>query len=150
MLAATALDVWTTYYVLSHGLGVEMNPVLGPLVQRSLIWVPVYLLTNPLLIPAMPDVCRQSFAVFYLAIGLLFSINNLCGIYAGNSVLVDCVGFQAVRGLALLLGALTFAVRLANPSAAKLSAVRSTVILLGWIAVLSVIEWLFYLASRFL
>lgn len=150
MLAATALDAWTTYYFLSHGLGVEMNPVLAPLVQQSLVWVPVYLLTPTLLVPAMPEVCRQSFAVFYLAIGLLFSINNLGGIYAGSFALVDSVGFQAIRGFGLFLGALAFIGLLDFANAAKPSALRCTAIALVWIPVFGAIEGLFYVASRFL
>jgi hypothetical protein len=150
MFAAMALDAATTCFFLSRGLGVEMNPVLAPLVQQSLIWVPVYLFAQPLLVPTMPEVVRESFAAYYLAVGLLFGINNLCGMLLGTYVLVDNLGFEAVRAGGLIVAATTFAGRLAARKTTWKSAGQCIAIALLWIAVFAVIERGFSLAGRLL
>jgi hypothetical protein len=150
MLAATALDVATTCYFLSRGLGVEMNRVLAPLAQRSLIWVPVYLFARPLFVPTMPGVVRESFAAHYLAVGLLISINNLCGILLGTYVLVDNLGLAAVQGGGMLIAATTFVARLsARKTTWKLTA-QCIGLALVWLAAFVVIEGGFSLLGRLL
>ncbi len=150
MFAATALDAWTTYFLLSGGLGVEKNPVLAPLAQHSLLWVPVYLFTPTLLVPAMPDVCRQSFAAFYLGLGLLLGINNLRGIVAGSFFLIDGVGFPAVVAACLFVGATVFAVQLSTASARKASLRQHLAVVVVWTTFFCFFEGLYYVAGRHL
>lgn len=149
-IAAATLDAWTTYYFIAHNLGVETNAVLAPLARHSLIWIPTYLLAKPLLIPAMPDVSRQAFAIGFLASGLLFGVNNLCGIYAGKYILVDHFGFPAIAVACFLLGILAFLYQLIIKNAGRSSNLRFLAIALLWLGVLAGVDAAFYLAVTFL
>ncbi len=149
-IAATALDAWTTYYFIAHGLGVETNPILGPLAKHSLIWIPVYGSTPALLIPTMPDVCRQTFAIPYLAAGVLLGINNLCGIQLGWFALIDSLGFYNVQAALIGTGVIAFMYKLAATFTSWTSAARSTAIVVSWLAAFGAIETLFYFTGRIL
>lgn len=149
-IAAAALDAWTTYYFIAHGLGSEANPILAPLARHSLVWIPIYLLAQPLLIPVMPDVCRQSFATGVLAAGLICGINNLCGIYGGRYILVDVVGFPAIVAITVLLGVLVFAYQLLSKEAGRELVLRSLAIAVCWIVILVAVDAAFYLVANLL
>jgi hypothetical protein len=149
-IAAATLDAWTTYYFIAHGLGTEANPVLATLARHSLIWIPIYLLAQPILIPAMPDVCRQPFATGFLAAGLLCGINNLFGIYAGTYIVVDRLGFPAIVTICMLLGLLTFIYQLFSKGTGRELALRSLVIAACWIIVFIALDAMFYLAAQLL
>ena len=63
-------------YSLLDGFVALSDPVLAALIEKSVLWLPIYRLLPILLLPAMPDVCRQTFASFYLAVGILFGVND--------------------------------------------------------------------------
>src|SRR5262245_22824365 len=65
MLAGSILDVCSTWVVVSRPHGFELNPVLGPLIRHSLVWIPIYLLCRPLLVPLLPEMCRLGFGIFF-------------------------------------------------------------------------------------
>src|SRR5689334_16248839 len=98
MFAGTIFDTWTTWVVVSRHYGVELNPVLAPLIRHSLVWIPIVLLSLPLLVPLLPEICRFVFGVYFGVAGLLFGANNLGGILYGRYFLVDMFGFPAVQG----------------------------------------------------
>ena len=147
-IAAASLDAWTTYYFISHSLGVETNPILAPLAPHSLIWIPIFLLAKPLLIPAMPDVCRQSFATGFLAGGLIFGMNNLCGIYAGKYILVDRFGFPAITAVCMVLGTIAFGYQLVAKNTGRAWVLRSLAIAIGWIALFAIVDATFYFVAQ--
>jgi hypothetical protein len=148
-IAAAAFDAWTTYYFMAYDLGLEANPILASLARHSLIWIPVYLMAQPLLIPAMPDICRQSFAIGVLTASLLCGINNLCGIYAGKYILVDLLGFPAIVAASVLLGLLTFVYQLLSKEAGRKLALRSVAIAVLWIVIFVAVDGTFYLGAQF-
>ena len=147
-IAAAALDAWTTYYFMAYDLGFEANPILASLSRHSLIWIPVYLMAQPLLIPAMPDICRQSFAIGVLTASLLCGINNLCGIYASKYILVDLFGFPAIVAVSVLLGLLAFVYQLLSTKADRKLALRSVAMAVLWIVIFVAVDATFYLGSQ--
>lgn len=108
MLAAATFDTSTTWLVISGNHGVETNPTLAPLIQHSLIWIPIYLLSRPLLVPFLPPLCRFTFALYFALAGLLFGANNLAGLLTGRYFLVDTLGFPASQAICVLLPATLF------------------------------------------
>jgi hypothetical protein len=148
-IVAASLDTWTTYYFIAHRLGIEKNANLALLAEHSLLWIPIVILSPPLLIPILPEVCRQSFAAFYLTLGLLFGLNNLAGIYAGRYILVDVFSFESVVISALFAGAAMLVYQLAtNPIQRSLA--RSAAILAAWIAVFVSLDFVFHAIARFI
>ena len=148
MIAATALDAATTYYFISRGVGQELNPVLGPLTERSLIWIPIYFAIPTLLVPAMPDVCRQTFAVPHLIGGLVFGMNNLGVILSGQAPILDAIGYYNLEAAVLLIGLLTFAYQVKTRSKDWASAIKSTRTVFTWIVAIAFLEGVFYLAGH--
>jgi len=146
-IAAATLDTCTTYYFLAHDLGVETNPILAPLARHSFLWIPIYLLAKPLLIPAMPDACRSAFAVGYLASGLLLGLKNLGGIYFGKFFLIDYLGFTATVIACAGLGVGAFLFPLIQRNAGRASSIQSVAIALGWTAAFIAVDAAFYLCS---
>jgi hypothetical protein len=149
-IAAAALDAWTTYYFIAHDLGFEANPVLAPLARHSLIWIPAYILAQPLLIPMVPDVCRQSFATGFLVAGLLCGINNLCGIYAGRYILVDLFGFPVLVAVSVLAGMAAFVYQLVSNGADRDLIRRSVAAGARWIVIFCAMDATFYLVAQLL
>ena len=143
-ISASVLDSVSIGLLLSQGTGVIRDPILGPLAARSLLWIPVYRLAVPLLIPLMPKVCRQSFAVFYLAVGLLFSINNFSGHYAGWFVFVDSFGLYVSLALCLIPATQAFGVYSMRAG----DFARSLRTTLAWIAFAFMIQAAFLGISR--
>src|ERR1043166_4045617 len=77
MLGAALLDTVTTWFALSHRLGSEGNHIAAVLFRHSAIWIPVFLLIRPSLVPFLPEIPRRTFAVFFLTLQLLAGLNNL-------------------------------------------------------------------------
>lgn len=93
MVAAAILDTATTYYGLSRLPTTEANPVLSPLLKSSFVWLPVYCLVRPLLVPMLPDVARRTFGLFFLVAHLYGGINNSLVIFVRHFSLVDVFGY---------------------------------------------------------
>lgn len=147
-IAAVALDTFTTVYFLHTGLGSEMNPVLAPLAAKSLIWVVVYLLGRALLLPLFPDVSRQVIASYYLCICLIFGASNWSGIIHGDYWAVRVFGFWSIQAFAICVTVATWLWLLVHKSKNRAAALRSTLVLLGCIALLIATEAAFYLLGR--
>jgi hypothetical protein len=147
-IAVAALDAWTTYYFITHGLGVEKNAILASLAQHSLLWIPVHTLMRALLVPMMPDVCRQTFASSLLTAHSLLAGNNLSGISIGRFILVDTIGFAAVVGISASVGVITFIYQLATKHSSCASVAYSTALVMVWLIILSAVEGVFYLIGR--
>ena len=108
MFAGSILDAWTTWFIVSRHIGFETNPILAPLVRHSLIWIPVYLLLRPSLVPFFPDVCRFSFSIYFAFAGVVFGLNNLAGIFYGRYFLIDAIGFPFLQGICIIIGGTVF------------------------------------------
>ncbi len=141
-LSAALLDIVTTYLFISRGLGFEANPVCGPLFSRSLVWIPVYLLVRPLLVPFLPEIPRRTFAGYFLSIGLVGGVNNLGGILFHKFFLVDTVGFWLPLGFCVMgaIGLFIYQLR-RNPK----DGFAQVKIACGFPGVCLVIEGAFYL-----
>ena len=143
-IAFTVLVSYGTYLVQSNGTGVIVDPILSRLVAHSVIWIPIYRLGSPILLPLMPDVARQTYGVLFLSIGVLFSINNLSGHYFGNFVFVDNLGFFPTVGFCFGLALIVFCLR-SVASGNVLRSLRNTAF---WLAIAVLVHVFLYGASR--
>jgi len=141
MFAASLLDILTTYLFISLELGAEMNPVCAQLIRQSLLWIPVYLSAHPLLVPLAPEIPRRSFAVFFVASGLLFGINNLGGILFHRCFIVDTFGFWIPFGFCVLVAAAYFFYELYRHPENRLVPIG---VMLGFLGLFLMIEGAFY------
>jgi hypothetical protein len=108
MFAGSILDAWTTWVFASRPYGFEQNPTLAPLLRHSLMWIPIYLLCPPLMVPLLPEVCRLGFTVYFGFAGFVFGVNNLSGIFYGRYFLIDLLGFAVLQGSCILFGLTVF------------------------------------------
>ncbi len=145
MFAGALLDTWTTWVFVSRQHGFEQNPTLALLIRHSLIWIPVYLLCRPLLVPLLPEICRFGFGVYFGFMGLLFGTNNLGGIFHGHYFL-DTIGFPTAQGICLLLGVAVFVWKAWKAGGAG-EWKRSIMTGLGWTGVFVLIELAFFAAG---
>jgi hypothetical protein len=145
-LFATALDAGTTCWFLMSGAGFETNPVLAPLAQRSLAWVPVYLIAPKLVLFMMKKAYRDPFALFFLISGLLLTVNNLDGIFTGRFFLVASFGIVGVFYACFIVAAVWFFVRLSGETK-KLLTIAGAVV---WLGLFGLMEAGFLLADRLL
>lgn len=150
MFAGAILDAWTTWIVISRHYGFELNPILAPLIRHSLIWIPIYLLCRPLLVPLLPEICRFGFGVYFGLTGLLFGANNLTGIFYGRYFLMEAFGFPAVQGTCVLLAITVFIWRVWKHAGDARE--RKSHILTGlcWIGIFILLELGFFAAGRLL
>lgn len=143
-ILASLLDSISIGLILIYGTGVIGDPILGPLAAHSLFWIPIYRLAVPLLIPLMPQVCRQSFAIFYLAVGVLFSVNNFSGHFIGWFVFVETIGLYVSLAICFVPAIQAFGV-FAIRSGKFARPLRITV---AWIVIALMIQATFFIISR--
>jgi hypothetical protein len=148
MFAAVILDTCTTWFFVSHHCGVEKNPTLAPLVRHSLIWIPIYLLCRPLMVPFIPDTCRFAFSIYFGLQGLLFGLNNLSGILCGRYFLVDQVGSPAVHGACLLFSITVFIWRFSETANNEQDWQPQLLAGLRWLAIFMLLELGFFAVGR--
>lgn len=144
-LCGATLDATTTLYFLSCRVGYEANPVLAPLVERSLLWVPVYCYSLALLTAFMTGIVRQAFAMFYGLMTLLAGLSNLSGILTGVW-LVALFRFDFPYVAGLLAGVLTFSI-FCITEYPRISG-RYTCVLVNamlWAATFAFVEFAFYM-----
>ena len=108
MFAGSILDAATTWVIVSRNIGFETNPNLALLIRHSLIWIPIYLLLGPLLVPLFPELCRFAFSVYFALAGLAFGTNNLAGIFYGRYFLIGAIGFPVLQGICIFFGVAVF------------------------------------------
>ena len=125
----------------SHGTGVIGTPILTPLAAQSIVWIPIVCLAGPILIPSMPDVCRQTFATLFLSVGVTFSINNLSGHYLGKFIFVETYGIYPTFTFCLLPAFATLGVTLVR-ARDRLLAVGHMV---AWALIIAAIYGAFFL-----
>lgn len=149
MFAGVVLDVWTTWIFAAHHHGFEQNPVLAPLMRHSLIWIPIYLLCRPLLVPLLPELCRFAFSAYFGFDGLSAGVNNLTGILCGRYFLVDTFGFSALQCASVLIAVTVFVwglwMRASNVQERK----RHVMIASCWIGFFLLLELIFFTVGRF-
>lgn len=150
MFAGSILDAWTTWVVISRQYGFEMNPILAPLIRHSLIWIPIYLLSHPLLVPLLPECCRLAFAVYFGLAGLLFGANNLAGILYGRYFLMEAFGFQAPHVACALIAILVFIWTLWRRASNAQERKQHILTALRWLGIFALLELGFFAAGRLL
>jgi hypothetical protein len=148
MFAATILDVWTTWALVSRNYGVELNPTLAPMIRHSLIWIPIYLLCHPLLVRLLPEMSRFGFGVYFAFAGLLFGLNNLAGILYGRYFLIETFGFPASQGICMSFGIAVFIWKLRGHASNAQEKKRHVMTALCWIGIFVLLELVFLAASR--
>jgi hypothetical protein len=148
MFAGVILDTLTTWAFVSQHRGFEQNPILAPLTRHSLIWIPIYLLCRPLLVPLLPDLCRFGFGVYFGLAGLLFGANNLAGSFFGRYFLVEMFGFQALQGACILFAIVVFIWAVCRHASTTQERKRHIMVGLCWIGVFVLIELGFLAAGR--
>jgi hypothetical protein len=148
MFAGTILDTWTTWVFVSRHYGFEMNPILAPLIRHSLIWIPIYLLCRPLLVPFLPEICRLAFAVYFGLGGLLFGSNNLSGILYGRYFLMDVVSFPVAQGTCVLVAITAFIWMLWRRVGNAQERKQHIITALRWIGIFMLLELGFFAAGR--
>lgn len=147
MIAAALIDISTTYYIVSLNLGIEANPVLAPLLRHSLVWIPVFGLIRPLLVPLLPNIPRRAVASYLLVAHLSGGFNNLAGIFFHNFFIINTLGYWIPLLSCYLIGLLVFIHDLYRIQKGKIIQI---LILLGCVVVFFVIDGLFYLLGLYL
>jgi hypothetical protein len=150
MFAGAILDTWTTWLVVSRYFGFEMNPALAPLIRHSLIWIPVYLLCRPLLVPLLPEICRLAFGVYFGLTGLLFGANNLSGILYRRYFLMDMFGFQGPHVACVLIAITVFIWTLWRRVHNAQERKQHIITALRWIGIFVLLELGFFATGRLL
>jgi hypothetical protein len=138
----TAVSIWIFHV---NDTGFIGEPVLTTLAARSRVWIPIYCLAVPSLIPFMTGVCRQAFATLFLCTGTLLATNNLLGHFNGNFVIVETFGLYEVLGACLLFALLVFwlrAFRTRSVAQSGRNAIR-------WLLIAVSIHFVFFLISRY-
>lgn len=146
-IMATLLDVVTTVTFIVKRAGYEANEVLAPLIEHSILWIPLYLLSKPSLILLMPNVSRQTVATFFITIGLLAGTNNLSGLLFGNYFIVGAIGIGGISVIGIVLAGVVFVVQLDKNWHDRARVLRSLVI---WFVGLGLIEVSFIVCSKYL
>ncbi len=148
MIAATLLDVVTTWVIISNSYGFEANPVLAPLVRHSLFWIPVYLLCRPLLLPLLPCLCRFGFVTYFGISSLLFGVNNLSGILWGHYFLMDNFGLAPVEAACALMATAVFISKLWKVTPDIQGRRLNILVALFWIGIFALIELGFFAVGQ--
>jgi hypothetical protein len=148
MFAGAILDAWTTWIVVSRRHGFELNPTLAPLIRHSLIWIPIYLLCRPLLVPLVPECCRPAFGVYFGLTGLLGGANNLAGILCGRYFLMEAFGFQAPHVACALIAITVFIRTLWRRAGNAQERKQHILTAFCWIGMFVLLELGFFAAGR--
>ena len=127
-----------------------MNPILAPLIRHSLIWIPIYLLCHPLLVPLLPEICRFGFGVYFGLAGLLFGANNLAGIFYGRYFLMEVFGFRALQGACVLFAIAVFIWRLWRRVGNAQKRKQHIITASRWIGIFVLLELGFFAAGKLL
>jgi hypothetical protein len=148
MFAGVLLDTVTTWVMVFRHRGFEQNPILAPLIRHSLVWIPIYLLCRPLLVPFLPAHCRPAFGVFYGFEGLAFGVNNLAGILYHHYFLVDRSGYTDTEWACVMVAVAVFAWGLWRRAANVQERTHSIVTGLCWVGIFILLEIGFFAAGR--
>ncbi len=109
-LAVSILSTIAIYLYHTSGTGVIGDPVLFRLAEHSIAWIPIYRMAMPLLIPLMSSRCRRTYGVFFLALGIPVSANDLLGhfhgihlesMFFGNALTALCIVIVVCFALSL-------------------------------------------------
>ena len=148
MFAGTILDTWTTWVDASRHYGFEQNPTLAPLIRHSLIWIPIYLLCRPVLVPLLPEICRFGFGVYFGFAGLVFGANNLAGIFYGRYFLIEALGFPVLQATCVLFAIIVFIWKLSRQVSNAQKRKEHIITALRWIGIFVLLELGFFAAGR--
>jgi hypothetical protein len=141
---ASLMDAVAIWIFFSNGTGMIGDRILAPLASKSPVWIPIYRLAVPMLIPVMPQTCRQSFAVFYLATGVAFSINNFSGHFLGKFVFLDSIGLLPTGAACFVFAIVAFYLGVMHSRNVTRS-LRNT---MAWTAFAALIQFAFYLVDH--
>jgi hypothetical protein len=142
-IAASAIHSLTVWWFLSNGSGRILDPDLARLASHSLLWVPIYHLTGPALLAVMPRTCRESFASLFLAIGIVFSINNACGALWGRFVVMENVNLPTAVGICVASALVVFAIL----TISRQHRIRTLLHGMTWLCVICLLKSVFYAIS---
>ena len=142
-ICASVLDALTTFCFIVTGTGSEMNTALSPLIEHSLAWIFIYILSRPLIIPLLPDLSRLVFAVYFLTVCLVFAINNFWGIVNGDYFATRILGFHGVHALACVTSALAYSYHCVANFVTLTDWIRNTIWLFVFNGLFAAIEWVF-------
>ena len=148
MFASVILDTLTTWVMVSQHRGFEQNPILFPLIRHSLIWIPIYLLCRPLLVPFVPELCRSAFSVYFGLDGLTGGVNNLTGILYGRYFLMDTFGFPVVQGASVTIAVAVFVWGLCRRASSVQERKHHIIVGLCWIGIFLLLELIFFAVGK--
>ncbi|MFN3192022.1 MAG: hypothetical protein ACE361_16040 [Aureliella sp.] len=147
-LAATLLSSFAIYLYHSAGTGTIGDPILFRLANQSLAWIPIYRMAMPILILFIPVPCRRSFAIFFLALGILCSLNDLMGHFVG---LYPVTYFSANSSTGLLAGIMACLVLTCGQFALDLfnsaNRIRFVAYGAGWLGLMLLVQVAFWILS---
>jgi hypothetical protein len=143
MFAAVLLDTVTSFIFVAQHRGFEQNHILASLIRHSTIWIPIYLFSQPLLVPFQPGICRFVFA-FYLGLdGFLCGLNNLGGILFGHYFLVEAIGFPALQGTCVVAALAVFIWQLTRHAPDTRSKLQHLATGLFWLGIFALLQLAF-------
>lgn len=143
-ICAAIINATSIWIFFSSGTGAILEPILTPLAHHSVAWIPVYSLAVPLLIPFMPNTARETIAALFVATGMIFGTNNLCGHFLGRFIFVDNFGLYPTFACCVLIAVAVLAFSLMR-SGNVIRAIQGTA-LWGFIAL--AVHGVFLVISR--
>ena len=140
----SALSAIAIYLYHSTGTAMIGDPILARLAEHSVVWIPIYRLSPVILIFFMPNGVRQSFAVFFLVVGILSCVNDFGGHFFARYLVQEAITIPTAFILCFSLSCL-YSVTLFLSSSNRRRLTRNT---LGWLAVVLAVEGVFFAIGR--
>ena len=149
LFIAVSLDVISTMLFISLTNGVEKNPILSNLIDISIWFIPVYLLTtDAVFIPFLSGVLRKSFSYTFALTSIILAVNNTSLILFDNAFIIDTIGFNAIVILVVLFSLAFFAFLLARERPNKKETLLTCLKFAEFILFIGLIHLVFFIITR--
>lgn len=120
LFIAVSLDIISTIIFLGLDAGKETNATLGKLIDISIWFVPIYLLTiEVIFVPFLSRLLRHTFCYTFAFLSMVLAVNNFSLIIFGSAVIINLMGFMGVVMMATLFGLTLFGYLLAKEKLPK-------------------------------